>query len=164
MSQEIVLAHAFTDRQKVFIERAAAGIEFHEAGRQAGYSESDIPTAVWRLTQQPAIIAAIQISVARRLALGSGVALRVLNEFVADETLDKRLRVVCAKTLLDRAGHIAPKAVAASQNGAIPLNEMSMADLRQLADKLEGEIAGRAKDVSSANAAPERAQTIEDIM
>jgi hypothetical protein len=114
--------------------------------------------------QQPAIIATVQMGVARRLAIGSGAALRVLQEFTVDETLDKRLRFACAKTLLDRAGHIAPKAIAASTGASVPLNEMSMSDLRTLADKLEGEIAGRAKDVSSAKPAPSKAQTIEDIM
>ena len=114
--------------------------------------------------QQPAILATIQIAVARHLAVGAGAAVRVLQTFLVDETVDKRLRVVCAKTLLDRAGHIAPKAVAAGQGGEIPLNEMSMTDLRALADKLEGELATRAKPVSSANAAPDKPQAIDDII
>jgi hypothetical protein len=39
-----------------------------------------------------------------------------------------------------------------------------MGELRELADKLEGEISGRAKDVSSAKAAPTNAQALDDIM
>jgi hypothetical protein len=106
----------------------------------------------------------VQIGIAHDLAIGAVKANRVLQDFVADEKLDKRLRYACAKTILDRAGHIAPKAVAQGSTAAKPLNEMSMSELRELADKLENELSGRAKDVSSAKAAPAKAQTIDDIM
>jgi hypothetical protein len=39
-----------------------------------------------------------------------------------------------------------------------------MPQLRELADKLEGEIAGRAKEVSSAKPAPSDTQAIDDII
>lgn len=164
MSMELAIEKDMTTRQKAFVGLAGSGIDLQEAAKQAGYSESDIPTAVARLLRDPAIIAAVQIDVAKRLAIGSGIALRVLQEFAVDDTLDKRLRVVCAKTLLDRAGHIAPKAVAAAQGGETPLNEMSMTDLRALADKLSGEIAGRAKVVNSAKAAPVKTQAFDDLI
>lgn len=164
MAFEIALSKNLTSSQSLFCELLASGIERNEAARQCGYGTGNPHAEASRLMQQPAIIATVQMAVARRLAIGSGAALRVLQEFVADDKLDKRLRYACAKTLLDRAGHIAPKAAAASQGGTIPLNEMSMTDLRALADKLEGELATRAKPVSSAKAAPASPQTIEDIM
>ena len=164
MTHEIAPYRTLTSSQQVFVEHLAAGLDKNDAASQAGYATGNPHAEASRLLQQPQIIAAVQISVARRLAIGSGAALRVLQEFVADDKLDKRLRFACAKTLLDRAGHIAPKAVAAGQGGEIPLNEMSMTDLRALADKLEGELATRAKPVSSANAAPDKPQAIDDII
>lgn len=161
---EMALSKTFTLSQKVFVEEIAAGADKNAAALKAGYSDARPDSEAWRLLQQPAILAAIQMAVSRRLAAGAGAAVRVLQDFLVDETLDKRLRVVCAKTLLDRAGHIAPKAAAAASGSSVPLNEMSMTDLRALADKLEGEIAGRAKDVSGASVAPKKAQTLEDIM
>lgn len=164
MSHEIVLSHKFTEQQFAFIKGMIAGRDKRTAGIEAGYSPENVSPIVWALLQQPAIVAAIQIGVARDLAIGAGVANRVLQEFVADATLDKKLRFACAKTILDRAGHVAPKAVAPGKAGETPLNEMSMTDLRQLADKLEQEIAGRAKDVSSAIKAPKDTQAIDDII
>lgn len=164
MAFEMALTKEFTPSQQAFITEIAKGLDPEDAAIQSGYSPLSARVIAWDLLQQPQILAAVQIAVARQLAAAAPLALRVLKEFVADVTLDKRLRVVCAKTLLDRAGHIAPKAAAAGQAGDVPLNELSMADLRQLADKLEGEIAGRAKDVSSAKAAPRKPQAIEDII
>lgn len=164
MSTDLVLSKELTTSQQLFCELLAGGTEKHEAAKQAGYGTGNPFAEASRLLQQPQIIAAVQIGVAKRLAVGSGVALRVLQEFTADEQLDKRLRFACAKTLLDRAGHIAPKAAAVVQTGETPLNEMSMTDLRALADKLQGEIAGRAKEVKSAKPAPVKAQAFEDLV
>lgn len=109
-------------------------------------------------------MATVQIMLAKRLAMNAPLAMNVLQELVTDKTMHPKLRLDAAKTILDRAGHIAPKAVAQGSKDAKPLNEMSMGELRELADKLEGEISGRAKEVSSAKAAPAKAQTIDDIM
>jgi hypothetical protein len=67
--------------------------------------------------------------------------------------------VDAAKTLLDRAGHIAPRAIVDKATHELSLHELSLGDLRQLAEKLEGEIAGRAKDISDA---PAETQAIEE--
>lgn len=150
--------------QKAFVKAMIAGRDKSDAGIDAGYAPEHVNSIVWNLLQQPQIIVAIQIGVTRDLAIGAAVANRVLQEFVADVKLDKRLRFACAKTILDRAGHIAPKAIAAGQAGDVPLNEMSMTDLRALADKLEGEIAGRAKVIPAPLSTPHKAQAIEDIL
>ncbi len=164
MAGGTALATTLTTQERAFVRGLIAGRDKNDAARDAGYGPNHIEQIVWTLLQRPQILVAVQMGVARALALGSGVALRVLREVLEDDTVDKRLRVVCAKTLLDRAGHIAPKAAAPGAAGDVPLNEMSMGDLRALADKLEGEIAGRAKEVSSAKPAPVRQQTLDDIM
>jgi hypothetical protein len=43
----------------------------------------------------------------------------------------------------------------------LELHELSLGDLRQLADKLEGEIAGRAKNIIGANAVPAETQAVD---
>lgn len=164
VTQELIASKSLTAMQQAFIKEMVAGRDKNDAGLAAGYAAEHVNTIVWHLLQQPQIIVAIQIGVARDLAIGAAVANRVLQDFARDEKLDKRLRVVCAKTILDRAGHIAPKAAAAGQAGDVPLNEMSMTDLRALADKLEGEIAGRAKVVPAPSSASHKAQAIEDIL
>lgn len=134
------------------------------AAERAGYAADSAQTEAHRLLQQPHILAGVQIMIAKRLASGAPMALNVLQELIQNPAMHPKLRLDAAKDWLNRAGHIAPKAVAAGQAGDVPLNEMTMTDLRALADKLEGEIAGRAKDVSSAKRATQKAQTIEDIM
>lgn len=161
---EMALSSELTLSQATFCDLVASGVDKDEAAERAGYGIGNPRAEASRLLQQPMILATIQIAVARQLSVGAGAAVKVLQDFLVDEKVDKRLRVVCAKTLLDRAGHIAPKAVAPGAAGAVPLNEMSMADLRALADKLEGELATRAKPVSSAKPAPSNAQTLDDIM
>ena len=164
MSHEIVLAKKFTEQQSTFVREIIAGGDVKEAAIKAGYSQDFANSSAYALLQQPAILAAVQIGVAKSLALDSPVARKTLRDIMVDETVDKRLRVACAKDLLNRAGFIAPKAVAAGNAGETPLNEMSTTELRALADKLEGELAGRAKDVSSAKPAPHDTQAIDDII
>lgn len=64
---------------------------------------------------------------------------------------------------LDRAGVIPPKAQT-ERNADIQLAEMTVTELRRLADTLDGEIAERAKVVPSTLADTPAAPSIEDIM
>lgn len=164
MALGAVLNKEFTDKQRAFVRAIISGRDKTTAAIDAGYSKDTAQEISWAMMQQPAIIAAVQVGVARDLATAAPVALKVLYDYVGDKTIDPRLRVVCARDILNRAGHIAPKAVAASSSAVKPLNEMSMTELRELADKLEDELSGRAKDVSSATAAPVKAQSLEDII
>jgi phage terminase small subunit len=164
LALEKSLSKTLTSQQQAFVELSASGIDIALAAEYAGYSKDRAQEEGKRLLRDPAIITAVHVAMARELAISAPVALRVLREFAGDAAVDKRIRLAAAKTLLDRAGWIAPKAVAASQGGVVPLNEMNMTQLRELADKLEGEIAGRAKEVSSATVAPSDTQAIDDII
>lgn len=163
MSHEMVLSKTFTSQQAAFIRYAADGMELEQAAIASGYAPATAKDVGGQIRRQPAIIAAIQVEVAKRLAIGSAVSLKVLED-IRDNSKDERLRVACAKDLLNRAGFIAPKATEASRGADKPLNDMSTTELRALADKLEGELADRAKPVSSASAAPIASQAIEDII
>lgn len=161
---ERTLHTSYTESQKAFVERICDGYQRDEAVRLAGYETNNPESIAHALLQTPHIIAAVHIGIAKRLAVSAPVSLKLLQRCVEDERVDMRLRVACAKDLLNRAGFVAPKAAAPGRAGETPLNEMSMDALRTLADKLESEIAGRAKEVSSANAAPSDAQSVDDII
>ena len=160
---DLIVSKAFTEKQRAFVRHVGEGLDLTVAAINAGYGQHSAREVAYSLMQQPAILLAVQIATARRLAIAAPVALRVLVDIAGDAGADKRLRVVCAKTLLDRAGHIAPRATAPQSGVETPLNEMSTTELRALADKLEGELAGRAAPVS-ASAAPAKAKTIDDLM
>lgn len=89
------------------------------------------------------------------------MALNLILSLVGDKLAHPKLRFEAARDLLSRAGHVAPRAVAESQAHAAALHEMTLGDLRTLADRLESEIADRAKDVSGAVAAPIEAQAFD---
>lgn len=164
MPAELALTHSYTSHQRAFVAAIVAGSDKTDAAIKAGYSPESAKDIANQMLHVPHIMAAVQIGVARELATAAPIALNLLRNIVADDKCDMRLRVVCAKTLLDRAGHVAPKDVAPSQAGETPLNEMSMTDLRALADKLSGEIAGRAKEVKSTKAAPIKSQAFDDLI
>lgn len=163
---EIALHHKFTEQQKAFASALVSGLSPVDSARAAGYTETTAPSAASTLMQQPAILAMVQIYAARELSLGAPGAIKLLRRFVddADGTWDPKIRLAAANSILNRAGHIAPKAAEQGKAGETPLNEMTMGELRDLADKLEGEIAGRAKEVSSTKPAPHVTQAIDDII
>jgi hypothetical protein len=164
VSFELALTKDFTSLQKSFASFVGLGLDPTDAAIKSGYSPVSAKQIAHEMLQQPQMLAAVQIATARHLASAAPASLKLLRDVVASEKYDPRLRVVCARDILNRAGHIAPKAVAAGSTAAKPLNEMSMTELRELADKLEDELSGRAKDVSSATAAPVKPQALEDII
>lgn len=106
-----------------------------------------------KLMQDPAVQAAVHAEMRRRLATAAPVALTVLITIVRDEAANPRVRVDAAKAILDRAGFGPPKVAAAGAEKA--LNEMTTGELRELADRLERELADRAKPVNAQDAVVE---------
>lgn len=64
---------------------------------------------------------------------------------------------------LDRAGIIPPKAQQ-ERAGDLQLAEMTVGELRRLADTLDGEIAERAKVVNAPDSVPEDASGVDSLM
>lgn len=76
---------------------------------------------------------------------------------------DRKVQLLAINSWLDRAGVIPPKAQ--TERGAdIQLAEMTVTELRRLADTLDGEIAERAKVIPGTVADTPAITTIEDIM
>jgi phage terminase small subunit len=153
MSKELATTYKLTEMQAAFVRHVSEGVDPNQAVGLAGYGGSNVYTRAHELLRAPHVLAAIHTEVRRRLVAGAPIALSVIERLVKDETTPPKIRLDAAKTLLDRAGHIAPRAIVDKATHELSLHELSIGELRQLADRLEGELAGRAKDVSGANAA-----------
>jgi phage terminase small subunit len=161
MSKELARRHDLTDKEAIFVQHISEGISPPDAARLAGFAKTSRNGAAYSLLRAPNVLAAIHNEVRRKLVAGAPIALAVIERLVKDETTPPKIRLDAAKTLLDRAGHIAPRAIVDKATHELALHELSIGELRQLADRLEGELAGRAKDVSGANAAPAETQAVE---
>jgi hypothetical protein len=121
-----------------------------EAAKLAGYH----PKSVYRTLRLPAVAAAISESIQLDLAsIGAPMAYRVAKSLLQDEAVSARVRADISFKLLDRAGHIAPTRKESPAQKA--LSEMSRDELASFIDrnqaeidKIEGELAARATDVS----------------
>jgi hypothetical protein len=161
MSKELAAKYELTEMQAAFVRHVSEGVEPNQAVTLAGYGTSNIYSRAHELLRSPHVLAAIHLDVRRRLVSGAPIALAVIERLVKDESTPPKIRLDAAKTLLDRAGHIAPRAILDKGTQELALHELSLSELRSLADRLEGELAGRAKDVSGANAAPAETQAAE---
>ncbi|MGY4288759.1 hypothetical protein ACVWXO_007979 [Bradyrhizobium sp. LM2.7] len=122
-----------------------------EAAELAGYH----PKSVYKTMRLPAVAAAISESIQIDLAVvGAPLAYRVAKSLLQDTSVSARVRADLSIKVLDRAGHIAPtrKDSSAQQKA---LSEMSRDELAAFIErnqaeinKMEGELAARAKDVS----------------
>jgi phage terminase small subunit len=150
-----------TELQEQFVKYTSEGLEPTRAVELAGYSAKNASVEAWRLLRLPHVLAAIRFEVSRKLVALAPIALATIEGIVKDTTAPAKIRLDGAKTLLDRAGHIAPRAIADKSGVDLALNEMSISDLRNLADKLESELATRAKPANSANSDTRDAQAID---
>lgn len=152
-----------TDREAVhraFVKEFRKHENATQAAIAAGYPENRAEAAGYALLRTAPVLAAIQADARRYLISDVGASIRTL-QLLRDKATSEKVRADAARTLLDRAGLIAPRAVAENKGNDLSLHEMSLTDLRGLADKLEGELATRAKPVSSVNAAQLDTQPID---
>jgi len=153
MPKELATMCGLTEMQAAFVRHVSEGVEPNQAVTLAGYGTSNIYSRAHELLRAPRVLAAIHTEVRRKLVAVAPIALAVIERLVKDDTTPPKIRLDAAKTLLDRAGHIAPRAIVDKETHELALHELSVGELRQLADRLEGELSGRAKDVSGAKAA-----------
>ena len=123
-----------TDQQQRFVIEFTSGNgaigNASEAARRAGYSEKTAAEQGRQLLNKPHVVAAIE-EANRGLINGSltTLALDVIQKILEDEDANPRLRLDAAKTALDRAGYIAPKAPEAPERLEKPLSELSVQEL-----------------------------------
>ena len=104
-----------TEKQAAFVmaftaEPGAIG-NASEAARRAGYSKKSAAEIGRQQLEKPAVRAAIDE--ANRAQISGALASKavdVLREIVNDKDAPQKLRLDASKTILDRAGFVAPKA------------------------------------------------------
>lgn len=114
------------------------GVSGTEAARRAGYSPASARQASSTLLATPHIQAAIRDEQYKHLnGTLASKAIKTLEAIMDDENAPAGARVDCAKTLLDRAGIIAPKSALYSPFSDTPIHEMNSKELEALIVKTE---------------------------
>ncbi|UQD69345.1 hypothetical protein JEY40_25370 [Bradyrhizobium japonicum] len=147
-----IAAYDLSEQQRTLVRLIVnEGKRPEEAAELAGYH----PKSVYKTMRLPAVASAIAESIQLDLAVvGAPLAYRVAKSLLQDESVSARVRADLSIKVLDRAGHIAPtRKDTLSQQKA--LSEMSRDELAAFIernqaeiDKVEVELASRAKDVS----------------
>jgi hypothetical protein len=147
-----IAAYDLSDQQRTLVRLIVnEGKRPEEAAELAGYH----PKSVYKTMRLPAVAAAISESIQLDLAVvGAPLAYRVAKSLLQDASVSARVRADLSIKVLDRAGHIAPTRKDSSTQQKV-LSEMSRDELAAFIernqaeiDKVEGELASRAKDVS----------------
>lgn len=125
----------------------SSGNSCAEVCRQIGCSQA----YGWQLLRLPQIQDAIREEQARALLMCGNLAILRIREileaaWLAATVQGRRLQLDAARTILDRAGHIAPKAKELDGAGDKPLTELSRDELHARLQLIEGELARQAQD------------------
>lgn len=137
--------YALSEKNIVFARLLSENGDIPAAAKAAGVTRS----YAYDLVRTPAVQAAVAAEVRRKLTIGAPVALSTLIEVVSDKSVSPGTRVKAATAILDRAGFVAPRAAPLGSGVEKTLNEMSIDELKDLAAKLEDELAGRAKAINA---------------
>jgi len=147
-----IAAYDLSEQQRTLVRLIVnEGRRPEEAAELAGYH----PKSVYKTMRLPAVAAAISESIQLDLAVvGAPLAYRVAKSLLQDASVSARVRADLSIKVLDRAGHIVPtRKDKSSQQKS--LSEMSRDELAAFIasnqaeiDKIEAELASRAKDVS----------------
>lgn len=141
-----------TNQQQTFVELLSQGLGKDVAAVGAGYVPGS--SAVVLLLQSPHVTRAVERRMRSVLVNDAApLALRVLQEVAANAEVHPAIRRAAARDLLDRAGYVPPKA-ASQELADKSIATMSADELAALVNKMEGELAARAKDVSAPDGAP----------
>lgn len=142
--------HNLTESQRLFVASLLEGIAPMVASERAGFKGNSWPY----LMRVPAIKRALHECVQADLLADSPTNLKVLRKIRDDASAPKGVRADIALKLMRLAGHIEP--AAADSEPVKQLSEMSAEELRQYIernqaeiDRIEGELAARAIDVST---------------
>lgn len=139
----------------------ACGGDFDLGATASGYAKGGLAALKSRVTRKPAFLAAIHIETQRSLQLAAPVAQQFIVDLVRNADAPAKLRLDAAKTLLDRAGHIAPRARALGEGQDKTLGEMTLDELKETQERLQAELASRAKPVNAQEAEATDTQAID---
>jgi|WetSurMetagenome_2_1015567.scaffolds.fasta_scaffold491022_1 phage terminase small subunit len=167
MANDLAKTTHLNERQAAFVAAYVADCtggktpDSRAAMIKAGYSESYAHAEHNKVMRQPEVLAAIHLETARRIHALAPAALATIDEVRSGViTEGAKVRLDAAKVLLDRAGHIAPRARALGDGTEKTLGEMSLDELKVEQERLQSEILARAKVV---NAQPDDATSDQAI-
>lgn len=139
------------------------------ASAQSGFSGS---TGQY-IIRQDIVQAALRQEMQRALNEDAALARAFLREILDGSAFPEgrkdsegalKLRADVGKTLMDRAGYVAPKAGDGASPGAKDPSEMTSDELRAFIDKAEATLADRAKPIDNAPNAPVDDSQIADLI
>lgn len=154
--QQELIVRGLTAQEKTFVAEYVSTADLNHAVKVSGYL-SPSGALVFDPSRSAKIVAAIQAEVSSRIrTAGAVIGHNVLIEVAQDKDAPKGVRVDAAKALLDRAGHVAPRASDPLKAGDRALADYSVSELRALVDRLEQQRGDEAKDVTPRDGAPIR--------
>lgn len=143
-----IVSFKLNDRQAAFVSAFVEHGDKIAAADAAGYDGNHLDTTAHRLLAMPAVAAAIQLQTMHRLRNAAPMALSVIINLARSDKASDRVKLEAAKTLLDRAGFIAPKAADADPDGNKPLSEMTPDELRDFISKGREQLEAKMVDVT----------------
>jgi phage terminase small subunit len=122
------MANSLTDRRRTFIEKYVSGHSQTESAKLAGFA--DPKGEGYRLMQEPAVQAAIQAELVKRVQTeGQAIAFNFLINTIVNEKAPWSARTECAR-IVSNKGPLSDMALkAAYQPADKPMNEMSLSEL-----------------------------------
>lgn len=103
-----------------------------------------------QLLRTPAIAAAIHATASTLLRTeGAIVGYKVLLSIARNETAPAGVRAKCAVELMHMGGHVAPRPPDPEKSAELDLTPMTQAELLELIQGVESELATRAKPISA---------------
>ena len=124
-----------TEMQERFAEYMSDTGDAESSAQRAGYAQ---PAIVGRqLAANPDVMIVVRYRTQLRIQGLVPHSLNFIADILRDKGAPKGVRLDAAKTILDRAGHIPPRAVIAQKSENVALNEMSVSELRRLLDEVE---------------------------
>lgn len=151
-----------TDRQSAYVYHLVVkNCTPADAAEAAGYSSPR--GALSGLRSNPAVSAVIHREIQLAFSTSSAAALGVIQELMADPTTPKGVRLDCAKTILNRAGHVEQKA-REPEKTAKDVNDLSADELEDLIQNLQDKVKDKTAipgDTAPAGALPSPLPPIE---
>lgn len=138
-------ANHLTEQQRAFAAAYVSGETAGVGGASAiaaGYAANSARQEAYRLLRHDGVREEIDRLTREAIGDHAVAAVNLLGRVIHDEKAPIKVRVDAAKTILDRAGFIAPKAADPEQrsDGTDP-NEMTLAELHHITARLRKEIA-----------------------
>lgn len=150
------------ERTKKFVAYLLLGRKDNEAARLAGFEQPRV--AAVRLLQDPLVLAEIEKAVSGRMRGElAPKALNTLADILDSKSASRTLKLAAAKTVLDRAGYVPPKAPDRMDDPLKSMAEQTAEELKAFMHAAQVELTNRATvvvDGTAKDVTPPRSLTL----